>query len=50
MATVGYGDIIVGSTTERFTVIVIMLIGAGLYAFNINAVGHIVGRYNIAAA
>lgn len=49
MATVGYGDIVVGSTTERMIVIIIMLIGAGLYAFNISEVGHIVGRYNISA-
>lgn len=49
MATVGYGDIKGDSTPERICNIVVMLIGAGLYAYNINEVGHIVGRYNMLA-
>ena len=38
MATVGYGDMRAENTLERLFNSLIMLIGAGLYAYNINEV------------
>lgn len=50
MATVGYGDIKPQTREERTAVIFIMLIAAGVYAYIINDVGHIVSNYNIIAS
>lgn len=50
MATVGYGDINPQSTIERLVVIVIMIVAAGVYAYIINDVGHIVNNFNMLAA
>ena len=49
MVTIGYGDIKGTTTNERICTIGVMLIGAGLYAFNLNEISHIVGNYNILA-
>lgn len=47
--TIGYGDIRGATTSERICTIVMMVVGAGLYAFNLNDISHIVGNYNILA-
>jgi hypothetical protein len=49
IVTVGYGDIHPVTTYERCCILIIMLVGAFLYAFNINEIGNIVSRYNILA-
>lgn len=46
MVTIGYGDIRGITTPERICTIAMMVIGAGLYAFNLNDISHIVGHYN----
>jgi hypothetical protein len=50
MVTIGYGDIKGCNTLERLLSIIIMLIGAGLYAYNLNDISHIVGNYNLLAS
>jgi hypothetical protein len=50
MVTIGYGDIKGTNTNERMLSILLMLIGAGLYAFNLNDISHIVGNYNLLAS
>lgn len=50
MVTIGYGDIKGHNTNERLCTILVMVIGAGLYAFNINEISHIVGNYNLLAS
>jgi hypothetical protein len=49
MVTIGYGDIKGVTTAERICTIAMMVIGAGLYAFNLNDISHIVGNYNMLA-
>jgi Ion channel len=49
MVTIGYGDIKGVNGEERLCTIVIMVIGAGLYAFNLNDISRIVGNYNTLA-
>ena len=46
MATVGYGDIKPQTSSERIVAILIMIVGAGVYAIIINDVGHLVSSYN----
>lgn len=46
MASVGYGDIKPQNSSERLTVILIMLVSASIYAYIINDIGKIVSSYN----
>lgn len=49
MTTVGFGDIKPQTTQERISIIFIMIISAGVYAYTINDVGKLVSNYNIQA-
>lgn len=43
MITFGYGDIIPVTTLERIFVIVICLVGCGVFAYSVNSIGSIIG-------
>lgn len=49
MVTTGYGDIKGTNIYERVTLILIMLVSAGLYAFNLNEISRIVSNFNYLA-
>lgn len=46
MATVGYGDIVPVTNTEKIYVICSEIIAAGVYALTINNISRMVSRYN----
>jgi hypothetical protein len=49
MVTIGYGDINSKNIYESMVSIFLMIIGAGMYAFNLNDISRIVGDYHLEA-
>lgn len=46
MSSVGYGDIVPVTQTERSAAMAMMILSCGIFAYTVNSIGNIVSQYN----